>query len=409
MELNSAHQRTDIGAIPADWSISQLGEGIKLKSGHHVLAQHCNTNGEGVPYLTGPADFLAGAIQHTKYTVRPGTICAAGDILVTVKGSGAGTLVRSNGSYCISRQLMAISVMHWSSAYIYFSLLRDASRFGAAAAGLIPGISRTDLLNWIITIPPTRAEQKSIANALSDADALIESLEQLLAKKRNIKEGAMQELLTGQRRLPGFAGKVEVRALGDLGDWVGGMTPSMSDSRYWDGGTVPWISSGDVKSSRLTSTAFSVSIESIKEGVTKLVPENSIIVVTRSGILRKHLPVAINLVSMAINQDVKALLPRVGVVPEYLLQALDFFGARILATCLKSGTTVESIEFPWLKAFVIPMPSPEEQIAIAAVLGDIDAETDALEAKLAKARQLKQGMMQELLTGRIRLVNHKAA
>ena len=126
--------------------------------------------------------------------------------------------------------------------------------------------------------------------------------------------------------------------------------------------------------------------------------------VTRSGILRKYLPVAMNVIPMAINQDIKALVPNERVLPEYLLHSLTYHGERILARCLKSGTTVESIEFPWLKAFTIPVPALAEQEAIAEVLSDMDAEIVALEGKLTKARQIKQGMMQELLTGRIRLV-----
>jgi type I restriction enzyme S subunit len=260
-----------------------------------------------------------------------------------------------------------------------------------------------DLVKVVVALPP-KSEQKGIAEALSDADALIESLEQLLSKKRQIKQGAMQELLRGKRRLPGFNDKWKLRRLGELGRWVGGMTPSMANPAYWEAGAVPWISSGDVKSALLLTTAFPITDRAIKETATTLLPAMSVVVVTRSGILRKYLPVAMNLVPMAINQDIKAILPKRDVVPEYLLHTLIGHGDQILARCLKSGTTVESIEFQWLKAFEVQVPPPTEQAAIAAVLSDMDAELAALETKLTKARQIKQGMMQELLTGRIRLV-----
>jgi len=214
----------------------------------------------------------------------------------------------------------------------------------------------------------------------------------------------MQELLTGKKRLPGFNGEWELNRLDELGRWTGGMTPSMRNPDYWHSGTVSWISSGDVKSVRLVSTAFLISEYAVRQGATTLIPERSIIVVTRSGILRKYLPVAMNMVSMAINQDIKALMPNKHVLPDYLLHSLISNGDRILARCLKSGTTVESIEFPWLKMFTIPIPPIPEQTAIASILSDMDAEIAALEAKIAKARAIKQGMMQELLTGRIRLV-----
>jgi type I restriction enzyme S subunit len=200
-EIKPGDKQTEVGVIPEDWDVYRLGEGIKLTSGYHVLAQHCNTDGDGVAYITGPADFPNGMIQHTKYTTRPGTTCGTSDILVTVKGSGAGALVLSDATYCISRQLMAIRVLSWNTQFVFFSLLRDASLFGAAATGLIPGLSRSDILNKSIPLPPTGAEQEAIAAILSDMDAEITALETKLTKARQIKQGMMQELLTGRIRL----------------------------------------------------------------------------------------------------------------------------------------------------------------------------------------------------------------
>jgi len=253
-------------------------------------------------------------------------------------------------------------------------------------------------------LPPTRAEQEAIAESLSDADALMESLEQLIAKKRRLKQGAMWELLTGKRRLAGFTGEWNVEKLGDLGAWRGGLTPSMRNPDFWDGGQIPWISSGDVKTGILNQTAFRITPEAVKQSRTTMLPPRCIVVVTRSGILRKCLPAALTIPPMAINQDIKGLIPSADHDPAYLLQMLNGVGGRILATCLKSGTTVESIEFSWLKRFEVRLPAKTEQTAIAAILSDMDAEIAALEAKLAKARQIKQGMMQNLLTGRVRLV-----
>jgi type I restriction enzyme, S subunit len=294
------------------------------------------------------------------------------------------------------------------SRFLNYVLNAEFSRkYSAKVLSIAVGqanINGQKLKTYPIPLPPTKTEQEAIAQALSDADDHIESLEQLVAKKRQIKQGAMQELLTGKKRLPGFRGEWEEKRLGELGRWTGGMTPSMRNPDYWQSGTVPWISSGDVKSVRLTSTTSAITDYAVKRQTTTLLPSRSIIVVTRSGILRKYLPVAMNMVPMTINQDIKALLPNAPYLPEYLLQSLTCNGDRILARCLKSGTTVESIEFPWLKAFTIPIPPPPEQTAIAAILSDMDAEIAAIEAKLAKARQIKQGMMQELLTGRIRLI-----
>jgi len=200
-EKKKGYKNTELGLMPSDWNATPLREDSILLSGHHVLAQYCNTNGEGTPYLTGPADFPNGQIQQTKFTVKPTTLCEPGDILVTVKGSGAGTLVEANASYCISRQLMAIRVQNWNARFLYYSLLQNASQFKAASTGLIPGLSRSDILDQRIPLPVDLAEQKAIAAALSDMDAEITALEQRRDKTQQIKQGMMQALLTGRVRL----------------------------------------------------------------------------------------------------------------------------------------------------------------------------------------------------------------
>lgn len=195
----------------------------------------------------------------------------------------------------------------------------------------------------------------------------------------------------------------EVKRLDELGVWKGGMTPSMQNPAFWFNGNVPWISSGDVKSALLKKTGFSVTSIAIKQGATTLLPARAIVVVTRGGILRKYLPVAMNVVPMTINQDIKALIPREEFCASFLLHALIGYGNRILARCMKTGTTVESVEFRWLKDFTIPVPSLVEQRAIAKALSDVDALLGALERLVAKKRDLKQAAMQQLLTGQTRL------
>lgn len=193
--------QTRLPGFSGKWEVKPLGHDVTLLSGHHVLARHCNTTSEGIPYLTGPADFRDGRIRHTKYTTRPGAMCAAHDILVTVKGSGSGTIVLADGSYCISRQLMAVRVTEWDVRFVYFSLLQNADCFRIASTGLIPGLSRSDILDQPLPIPPTAAEQTAIAAVLSDMDAEIAALEVRRTKTRDLKQAMMQELLTGKTRL----------------------------------------------------------------------------------------------------------------------------------------------------------------------------------------------------------------
>ena len=152
-ELPVGYKRTEVGVIPKDWNTHPLRDDISLFSGHHVLARDYNFGGDGIPYVTGPADFPDGQIKQTKFTTKPTTICRAGDILVTVKGSGSGALVKADGKYCISRQLMAIRPTGWDPTFLQYSLLQNASRIQAASTGLIPGLSRSDILDWIRRFP----------------------------------------------------------------------------------------------------------------------------------------------------------------------------------------------------------------------------------------------------------------
>lgn len=190
----------------------------------------------------------------------------------------------------------------------------------------------------------------------------------------------------------------EVKTLADVGSWKGGATPSMHNPSFWSNGTVPWASSGDLKAVLLSDTPMKITDSAVRESSTTLLPANSIMIVTRSGILRRYLPVSMNTRPFAINQDIKALVPSPEAVPEYLLYLLIGNGRRILGSCLKSGTTVESIEFPWLKGFRVPFPPTKaEQEAIAETLSDADALTESLEQLVAKKRHVKQGAMRELL------------
>jgi type I restriction enzyme S subunit len=195
----------------------------------------------------------------------------------------------------------------------------------------------------------------------------------------------------------------KVKRLEELGSWKGGATPSMANASFWNNGTIYWASSGDIKTRMLSKTASMITEIAVKQSNTTLLQEGAILIVTRSGILRKYLPVAKNTVPMAINQDIKALIPNSQVSADYLLQILSECGPDILSTCIKAGTTVESVEYTWLKKYQIPLPSPPEQYAIAATLSEVDALITSLDKLIAKKRDIKQATMQQLLTGKTRL------
>ena len=225
--------------------------------------------------------------------------------------------------------------------------------------------------------PPTKAEQEAIAAAFSDADALIESLEQLLVKKRNLKQGAMQELLTGKKRLPGFSGEWEVKRLGDILTICHGKSQREVAAAN---GLYPILASGGVIG-----------------WANHFLYDKPSVLIGRKG---------------TIDQPQYMDAPFWTVDTLFYSVVHDPHHAKFIfyRFCLidwnqyNEASGVPSLNARTIEKIEIACPRSAEQTAIAAILSDMDAELAALETKLAKAREVKQGMMQELLTGRIRLV-----
>ncbi len=258
------------------------------------------------------------------------------------------------------------------------------------------------------------AEQEAIAEALSDAESFIESMEQLLAKKRQLKQGSMQELLTGKRRLPGFKSEWEVKALGDLFNFSGGFTASrnqLSSEGYC------YLHYGDIHISKKTFIDVCAEYQDIPKLDTPLkkIPSASrlndgdVVFVDASEDdegTSKHvvitntdgLPFISGLHTIVAKSKTNELNH------QYRRYCFQTSAIRAQFRFFAAGTKVSGISKTNITKITMSVPSMPEQTAIAAILSDMDAEIFVLESRLAKARQLKQGMMQELLTGRIRLV-----
>jgi len=270
------------------------------------------------------------------------------------------------------------------SAFAAYALRSPRVRAQLIARGqgaVRANVGQRDLAQVEVQLPGER-EQLAISVALSDADALIESLEQLLAKKRQLKQGAMQELLTGKKRLPGFAGPWTERRLGELARVK---TGSLNNQDKSDDGEYPFF-------------VRSASVERIDtfthEGEAILIPgEGGIGSIFHyvNGRFAVHQRV------YAINEFAADVSGRF--VYEYLRM---HFGRHAMENSVKA--TVDSLRLPTFTSFsLLVPPTLDEQAAVVEVLSTLDTELEALEARLAKARALKQGMAQALLTGRIRL------
>ncbi len=268
----------------------------------------------------------------------------------------------------------------------------DYERFNSGTAQ--PKLNKQACCSIPIALPPTKAEQEAIAEALSDADALIESLEQLLAKKRQIKQGAMQELLTGKRRLPGFDDKPGFKRT-EVGvipvDWGVTKLAAICSMRSGEGITSAKID----QFSRYPCYGGN----GLRGFTGRFTHEGRFALIGRQGALCGNV---LNVDGRFFASE-HAIVVTAGSDTDVTWLTFILSDMRLnqySESSAQPGLSVEKL----LKLCVACPPTKPEQTAIAAILSDMDTEIVALEARLAKARAIKQGMMQELLTGRIRLV-----
>lgn len=263
--------------------------------------------------------------------------------------------------------------------FLYYLLCSEQTlkQYKAKAAGSGVLNLNKELVASVLLGYPTKPEQKAIASALSDVDALLSSLDALLAKKRDIKTAAMQELVTGRRRLPGFKSSWETKKIGEILEVCHGKGQSEVESPT---GTIPILASGG----------------QIGTASKALYNEPSVLI-GRKGTIDK--PQYIDIPFWTIDT-----LFYTRIYPHNLPLFIFYVFCLIDWKQYNEASGVPSLNASTIEDIEIPLPRYAEQASIAAVLSDMDAEIAALEARRAKVQSLKQGMMQELLTGRTRLL-----
>lgn len=417
MEVKLGYKQAEAGVIPEDWESTTVREiaspirnaivggpfGSDLVSTDYVE--------EGVPVIRGQnmgTKHVSGSfvfVTQAKANSLEANLARPGDLVLTQRGTlGQVSLVpdRPYDRYLISQSQMKLTVNRKVADQNFFYYVfsspeqQKVIRENTIQTG-VPHINLGILRSISVQRPPL-AEQQAIAEALSDADALIESLEQLIVKKRQIKQGAMQELLTGKRRLPGFGGEWRVKKIADLAVLSkAGVNPAATPNVIFthfslpafDAGAMPIVEYGSL----IGSNKF-------------LVPSNAVLVSKLNPRIPRvwapsHIPD-----NAVCSTEFLVLVPREGTDRDFL-SALCWSPAVCYQMELHAtGTTGSHQRIPPSQALAIEVSTPDnkaEQAAIAAILSDMDAGIAALEDKLAKARQIKQGMMQELLTGKVRL------
>ena len=252
-------------------------------------------------------------------------------------------------------------------------------------------ISRGALSRLKVQIPPL-LEQRAIAKALSDVDALLATLDQVIAKKRDLKQATMQQLLTGETRLPGFGGDWDVVEFGDIATIRNEKILCSSTPEGTPCVELEFIGQENGRLLGYIEATGASSKYSFKEG--------DVLFGRLRAYLRKHWKATFDGVC---STEIWPLIPRNERLYKGYLHLLVQMNSFVDAACVSYGTHMPRSDWAVLGKFEVQLPSVPEQVAISTSLSDMDAELEALENRLEKTRQLKQAMMQELLTGKTRL------
>ena len=257
-----------------------------------------------------------------------------------------------------------------------------------------------DMKHLLVPAPPL-PEQRAIAGALSDVDALLGAQEALLAKKRDLKAAAMQQLLTGETRLPGFTGEWEVVTMRQV--LTQNATYGIVTAGNFVQNGVKMLRGGDIADGRINTDLPMVTLEKSIEYHRTSLAENDV-VIALVGYPGASAKIPKELSGSNISRAVGLLRTNSKVSADFLVCFLNSPDGRRMVLAPSAGSAQQVVNLAALNKLQFSLPPLPEQTAIAAVLSDMDAEIAALEAQRDKTRALKQGMMQELLTGRIRLI-----
>jgi type I restriction enzyme, S subunit len=423
-QLSDGYKQTEIGIIPEDWEVKRLKNISPSQSVGLVInpSSYFDSNGS-VPMLVGShinengIDWeSANRISNVSNNLLPSSRLAAGDLVtVRVGDPGLTAVVPSELDGCNCASMMIVR-QHRSFDSCWLCYVMN-SPFGRSQIEHVQyGTAQkqfniSDAIDFLYPVPLLN-EQEAIAHALSDIDVLIESLDRLLTKKRQIKQGAMQELLTRKRRLRGFSGEWQSKTFGEIFNYQSTATNSRSD--LIEDGDTYYIHYGDIHMKFHSHLDFNCNHP---PKINRQLCENATLLQNGDWIMADA---SEDLDGVGKSVEIIGLDDSISVIAGLhtfvLREKTETFapGFKGHLGNLKSlhdellrvatGMKVFGISKTALKELTLPIPPLTEQIEIATILSDMDAEIDSIEAKLTKTRQIKQGMMHELLTGRIRLI-----
>ncbi len=415
MELNKGFINSEVGALPVDWVIKKIRDVCMLVNGRGFKPYEWKK--EGLPIiriqnLNGSDDFnyYQGPYEK-KLEIEKGQLLFAWS---GSRGTSFGPHIWNGSKGLLNYHTWKVNVNEQAIDKNYFlhslkQLTKDIEDKAHGASALVH-TQKWEMEGYPFACPPTKAEQTAIATALSDTDALITGLEKLIAKKRNIKQGAMQELLFGKERLPGFTEPWVEKSIHELaerkkelfddGDWI--------ESEFLTNDGVRLIQTGNIgEGSFITKeTKKYISFDSFKYLRCKEVRAGDILICRLAEPAGRACIVPdLKEQRMITSVDVSIFRPPETSADRFFL--ISLFSTKNWLNVVSEkcgGSTRTRIARGALGKIKISLPPIDEQVAISTILKEMDDEVISLEAKLEKLRTVKQGMMQTLLTGKIRLL-----
>lgn len=379
--------------LPEGWGIKKFSEVAPLQRGFDLPTGKIKKGSYPVVYSNGISNY------HNEFKVK-------GPGVITGRSGTIGKVHYADGNYWPHNTALWVTDFKDNNPRFIYYLYTYVNLEKFATGSGVPTLNRNDVHSFEVLVPSC-SEQKSIAEALSDTDNLIQSIENLIDKKRKIKQGAMQNLLTGKKRLPGFSGEWRKVKVSDIGYAYGGLSgKSKSD---FDGGNKPYITFLNVMNNTIIEIN-SLRYVRIKASESQNRVNTGDLIFNTSS----ETPEEVGMCSVLLGRIEELYLNSFCFGfriydqnlfdPLYLAYFFRSNEGRKLFYSLAQGATRYNLSKNLFYKIEFKHPSIQEQKAIAQVLSDMDAEIEALEEKLEKVKNIKQGMMQELLTGRIRLI-----
>jgi type I restriction enzyme S subunit len=402
--VETKFKHTDIGLIPEEWEVVKLGEIGSFTKGKGISKSEANSG--NIPAIRYGEIYtkhnniikrfysnINEEIARNSKELKKGDLLFAGSGETKEEIGKTVAFIEDIKAYAGGDIVILRPTRNTNSSLLGYLLNSQKVQNQKSANGqgdAVVHIYANNLKDIQIPLPPL-PEQQAIAEVLSDTDAWIESLEKLIAKKQLIKQGAMQQLLTPKEDW-------EVKRLGEVCAVIGGGTPSTFNNEFWNG-NINWFTPTEVGYKKyLTSSNRKISEAGLMNSSANMLPINSILLTTRAGIG----DVGILKIEACTNQGFQSLVCHSNTHYEFIYYLMQTKKNELLNNA--SGSTFLEISPNKVKSIEIQIPSLPEQTRIATILSDMDIEIEALKQKLAKAKQVKQGLMQELLTGRTRIV-----